>query len=266
MSLATNVQDLATRVATEAKALRTLINGNSPDLSALTTTAKGNLVAAVNEVVAAVADASGIDDGAISTTTSWSSQKTREEIDSAVAGVDVTDVIDDTVEANTSVWSSTKTASEIDGAIAAIDFPDVINDAAASTTTAYSSSKTDAQIAAAVGGVDLTDLINDSVASASTVYSSSKTDAQIAARVAAVIDTAPGALDTLNELAAALGDDPNFATTINTALGNRVRFDAAQTLTGPQQAQARANIDAASATAVGDTTIDFVSVFEAGLT
>lgn len=36
-----------------------------------------------------------------------------------------------------------------------------------------------------------------------------------------VLDGAPGALDTLNELAAALGDDPNFAATVTAALGNR---------------------------------------------
>ena len=36
---------------------------------------------------------------------------------------------------------------------------------------------------------------------------------QVASAVAAVVDSAPGTLDTLNELAAALGDDPNFATT-----------------------------------------------------
>lgn len=34
------------------------------------------------------------------------------------------------------------------------------------------------------------------------------------ARINLIIDSAPGTLDTLNELAAALGDDPNFATTI----------------------------------------------------
>ena len=39
-------------------------------------------------------------------------------------------------------------------------------------------------------------------------------DAKIAANVAALIDSAPGALDTLNELAAALNDDASFATTI----------------------------------------------------
>jgi len=43
----------------------------------------------------------------------------------------------------------------------------------------------------------------------------------IAAQIAALVASAPGALDTLNELAAALGNDPNFATTITTALGNR---------------------------------------------
>ena len=55
---------------------------------------------------------------------------------------------------------------------------------------------------------------------------------------------------TLNELAAALGNDPSFATTIATEIANRVRFDAAQTLTGPQQTQARSNIGAAAASDV----------------
>ncbi len=36
-----------------------------------------------------------------------------------------------------------------------------------------------------------------------------------------VLNGAPGALDTLNELAAALGNDPNFAATVTAALGNR---------------------------------------------
>lgn len=40
---------------------------------------------------------------------------------------------------------------------------------------------------------------------------------------AAIVDSAPGALDTLNELAAALGDDANFATTVTTSLNARAR-------------------------------------------
>lgn len=38
--------------------------------------------------------------------------------------------------------------------------------------------------------------------------------------IAGLVDTAPTTLDTLNELAAALGDDPNFATTVATNIGN----------------------------------------------
>lgn len=42
--------------------------------------------------------------------------------------------------------------------------------------------------------------------------------------VANLVDSAPGTLDTLNELATALGDDPNFSTTISTSLSERLKF------------------------------------------
>lgn len=41
------------------------------------------------------------------------------------------------------------------------------------------------------------------------------------AAAAALVDAAPETLNTLNELAAALGDDPNFATTVTTELGKK---------------------------------------------
>lgn len=44
-------------------------------------------------------------------------------------------------------------------------------------------------------------------------------DARVTVGINALINAAPGTLDTLNELAAALGNDPNFATTISTSLG-----------------------------------------------
>ncbi len=44
------------------------------------------------------------------------------------------------------------------------------------------------------------------------------TTAFVKAAIDALADAAPGALDTLNELAAALGDDPNFAATMTAAL------------------------------------------------
>jgi hypothetical protein len=45
--------------------------------------------------------------------------------------------------------------------------------------------------------------------------------AAISAAIAALVDASPGALDTLNELAAALGDDANFAATVTTALAGK---------------------------------------------
>jgi hypothetical protein len=53
MSLATNVTDLATRIGTEFKTIRTLISGSGTgNISGLTTTDKTSLVAAINEVKA----------------------------------------------------------------------------------------------------------------------------------------------------------------------------------------------------------------------
>lgn len=74
-------------------------------------------------------------------------------------------------------------------------------------------------------------VINDSAVSTSAVWSSQHTSDQIAAAVSGLLNGAPGALDTLKELADAIGDDGNFAATVTTALGNRLQFDAAQTLT-----------------------------------
>lgn len=48
------------------------------------------------------------------------------------------------------------------------------------------------------------------------------TTAFVHAAIAALIGSAPGVLDTLGEIADALNDDPNFATTITTALSQRL--------------------------------------------
>lgn len=78
------------------------------------------------------------------------------------------------------------------------------------------------------------------------------TTAFVGATVDALVASAPAALNTLKELADALGDDPNYATTIATALANRLRFDAAQTLTSPQMAQAIANLGIVFGTGAGN--------------
>lgn len=40
--------------------------------------------------------------------------------------------------------------------------------------------------------------------------------------IAELVDGSPAALDTLKELSAALGNDPNFATTVATQIGQKV--------------------------------------------
>jgi hypothetical protein len=48
------------------------------------------------------------------------------------------------------------------------------------------------------------------------------TETYVGTAISNLVDAAPGTLDTLNELAAALGDDPNFATTVSTSIGTKV--------------------------------------------
>lgn len=53
---------------------------------------------------------------------------------------------------------------------------------------------------------------------ATTAFVASAVSVAIAAAIAALVNSSPAALDTLNELAAALGNDANFATTMTNAL------------------------------------------------
>ena len=73
-----------------------------------------------------------------------------------------------------------------------------------------------------------------------------------------LIDSSPTALDTLNELAAALGDDANFSTTVTTALGNRLRIDVNnQNLTTTQKANAFTNLGITAGTGINITGTTF---------
>lgn len=59
-------------------------------------------------------------------------------------------------------------------------------------------------------------------AAAATNTTQIATTAFVQAAITALVDGAPGAIDTLNELAAALGDDPNFATTVTNDLAGKL--------------------------------------------
>jgi hypothetical protein len=54
---------------------------------------------------------------------------------------------------------------------------------------------------------------------------------ELTAAIDALVDASPGTLDTLNELAAALGDDPNFATTVMNIIATKLPL-AGGTVTG----------------------------------
>lgn len=159
MSLETKLVALAQAIGIDVKALTT----KQGDLTSLSTTAKGNLVAAINEIYAAM----------------------------GAAGATINDTAGD---GNTLVtWSADKIYDTIEAAKLAVK----------------------------------NDLVNGSAA----------------------------ALDTLSELATALNNDPTFAATLATDLANRVRYDAAQTLTVAQKLQACTNIG------VGDPDVDLAAAY-----
>ena len=70
-----------------------------------------------------------------------------------------------------------------------------------------------------------------------------------------IVNGAGAAFDTLSELASVLNNDPSFAATIATELGNRVRFDSVQTLTTAQKLQACTNIG------IGDPERDLAAAY-----
>ena len=56
---------------------------------------------------------------------------------------------------------------------------------------------------------------------AATASSDGASKGYVDAEIASLVDSAPGTLDTLNELAAALGDDANFSATITASIGTK---------------------------------------------
>lgn len=71
----------------------------------------------------------------------------------------------------------------------------------------------------------------------------------VARAVAALVDSSPAALDTLKELAAALGNDPNFSVTVMNLLAEKI--------TAAQSTEIARNVGFRAATAVQPTATDF---------
>lgn len=111
-----------------------------------------------------------------------------------------------------------------------------------------------------------TTVIDDANAAAtSTTFSASKITSLLDALKADLLGGADAAFDTLKELQDAILNDQTGIAALLAAVDKRVRFDAAQALTAEEQEQARQNIGALAAVAVGDPETDFVAIFETAL-
>ncbi len=114
-------------------------------------------------------------------------------------------------------------------------------------------------------------VINDNATTSGNTWSAQKINTKIAsfnsqidAAMMALRGGVPSALDTLGEIASAIGNDANFAATINAALAKRVRVDTVQTFSDTEKARARTNIGAVSSNDIGPDT-DFLAIFNNGL-
>jgi hypothetical protein len=113
-----------------------------------------------------------------------------------------------------------------------------LNGAPTGSNNAATKAYVDSAVSSGTGALD-----TDDVSEASNLYYTDArvntllgtknyaTETYVDSAVAGVVDSAPAALDTLNELAAALGDDPNLSTTLSTQIGTKVA-KAGDTMTG----------------------------------
>lgn len=84
--------------------------------------------------------------------------------------------------------------------------------------------------------------IDDNATGTSSTWSAAKIISRVNEAIAGLVGSAPAALDTIYEIAAALNDSTSGLGALLNAVGNKVDYANAQSLTPAQQAQACANI------------------------
>lgn len=245
--MATHEQRLAaliTALGTDYKTFKNWIG----DLTGLTTSTKTSLVAAINEVNAKPSGTGGavIDDGndGSSTTTTYSANKTKSLNDAQNT------VIGTKADDNAVVKLST--AQSVAGIKTFTSAP-VVPDGS------FSIAKTNLLQAALDGKAAILD--TSATNATGTTYSASKINSVISALETKLVGGAGTAFDTFKELQDLMLADDTETAGIVTALGLRLRFDAAQTLTAAQKAQGKLNLDAYGNLELGNPDADLVALY-----
>jgi hypothetical protein len=203
MSLKTRLEELITALGTDWKTRQTQLFGSlTGTLADLNTTDKSSFVAAINEA------AEGGGGGATNLDETLSATQV---VITSDTGTDATIPAADATNAGV---MTNAMFTKLNGIETGADVTDAGNIAPAINGATSKSAPVAADILA------LVDTEAANVLKKLTV-------ANLASYVTAlIVDGSPGALDTLNELAAALGDDPNFATTMTNALAGKQPLDA----------------------------------------
>jgi len=163
---------------------------------------------------------------ALTINTAWAAADTAINTAWAAADVVVTNALHayaDTAEADAISTAAADATSKANAAQAAAEATAVAADAVVSTayiaadavvtTALHTYADTAEADAISTAAADATSKANAAQAAAEATAS-----ADASAKVAALVDSAPGTLDTLNELAAALGDDANYAASVTSAI------------------------------------------------
>ena len=134
------------------------------------------------------------------------------------------EIITDTLSLSLSDITNVSSTSPTEGQVLSYD---VTNTEWINTTPidAYTKTEVDTAIgnvSVDLSGYDTSVQVDTKIAAIpDTDLSAYDTSAQVDTKVASIVDSAPATLDTLNELAAALGDDANHVTTMTTLIGTK---------------------------------------------
>ena len=191
--------------------------------------------------------------------TDTNTQLTQEQVEDYVdglltAGSNVSLTYDDS--AGTLTVASTDTNTQLSGAQVK-DFAGAMFTGNTETFISATYQTGDDTVDLVVPVLDEDDMSSDSVSHLATQQS---IKAYVDSSVSDLIDSAPGALNTLNELAAAINDDASFSSTITTSIGTKLtKSSNLSDLTNAGTARTNLGVDAAGTDNSTDVTLASVS-------